>query len=66
MKIINYLFPERTKWIDVGMFIESGKYKLTQMRSGIQTNKKEFRTIEISFVNNPTYFDDMKESILNK
>jgi hypothetical protein len=45
---------ERTSWIDVGMFDSSGHYKLTQMRMVIESNKKEFRTVDLGFVNDYT------------
>ena len=53
-KIINWLFPEKSKWIDIYCFNTGGYYKLIQMRHEIKTNKKEFRTAKIGFINDYT------------
>lgn len=50
-KIIKFLFPEKSKWIDIEMYETSGYYHLIQMRHTIKTNKKSFRTVKIGFVN---------------
>lgn len=53
-KLINYLFPEKSQWFDVGMFESSGYYKLIQMRYVLKNNKKLFRVTSVGFVNDYT------------
>ena len=43
--------PEKSKWIDMGMYNRSGYYNLIQMRYRIDNNKKQFRTVSMGFVN---------------
>lgn len=50
-KVINYLFPEKTKWVDIGTCDVSGVYYVVQMRATIKTNRKQFRMARIGFVN---------------
>jgi hypothetical protein len=51
MKIINYLFPKKSQWFDVGMFEHLGYYKIIQMRYVLSNNKKTFRVVNIGFIN---------------
>ena len=64
-KIIDYVFPAKTKWIDIGNCEVSGKYYLVQMRTTIRTNKKQFRKAGMGWINDytnkPTLF---KNSLL--
>lgn len=53
-KILNLFFPKKTKWIDIHVYDSSGYYKLIQMRYRLDNNKKEFRTVNIGFVNDYT------------
>ncbi len=49
--ILNYLFPEYSKWIDVGVKDIEGNYSLIQYHYRIRDNKKSFRTSKIGFIN---------------
>jgi len=64
-KLKNYLFPEKSKWFDVGMFEESGRYKLIQMRFVLKNNKKSFRVVSIGFVNDYTVRSSIYQKILS-
>ena len=64
-KILNYLFPKKSKWIDIYMFDRSGHYKLIQMRVRLDNNKKEFRIADIGFVNDFTVKLKIYESVLS-
>ena len=44
--------PEKSNWIDVGVYDQQGYYKLVQMRFRLDNNLKEFRTVSLGFVNN--------------
>lgn len=57
MKIINWLFPKKSKWIDIGCYERMGTYYLIQGRRVISTNKKEFRIATIGFINDYTQKD---------
>ena len=50
-KIINYLFPKKSSWIDISMHEDSGYYNLIQMRYRLDNNKKEFRKAKMGFIN---------------
>lgn len=63
-KIKNFLFPKKTKWIDVGLFDLNGHYKLIQMRKRIDNNKKKFRIVKIGFVNDYVRREVIFENIL--
>ena len=62
--IFNYIFPKKSKWIDINMFDDKGKYKLIQMRYRLDNNKKEFRIIPVGFVNDHTVKLKIYENIL--
>jgi hypothetical protein len=64
-KIIEYLFPEKSKWVDIEMFEDSGRYKLIQMRHVLRNNKKEFRVVSIGFVNDFVQKDKIYKKVLN-
>lgn len=49
--IHKWLFPEKSKWIDIACYDRMGHYYLIQMRYTIDTNRKEFRVAKIGFVN---------------
>ena len=63
-KILKTLFPEKCKWIDVGMYDKFGHYKLVQMRYRLDNNKKEFRTASIGFINDYTVKLKIYENVL--
>lgn len=65
-KIIKYLFPKKTKWVDIGCYDSSGKYKLLQMRTYLDTDKKEFRTVSLGFINDWTIKESIFKKILEK
>lgn len=48
---IEWLFPKKSKWVDIGCFDRSGNYYLLQMRITIKNNKKHFRQAKMGFVN---------------
>jgi hypothetical protein len=50
-KVFDYLFPEYSKWIDVGVKDIEGNYSLIQYHYRIRDNKKSFRTSKIGFIN---------------
>lgn len=60
-KIKKWLFPEKTKWVDISCFDRNGNYYLIQMRQEIESHKKQFRIAKIGFVNDytrkPTIYD---------
>lgn len=60
------VFPKKSKWIDIYMFEDSGKYKLIQMRYRLDNNKKEFRTASIGFVNDYTVKLKIYENVLSE
>ncbi len=62
MKILNWLFPKKSKWVDIGCYERMGTYYLIQGRRIIYNNKKEFRTTTIGFINDYTE----KVAIYNK
>ena len=62
--VMRSIFPKKSKWIDIYMFEESGKYKLIQMRYRLDNNKKEFRTASIGFVNDFTVKLKIYENVL--
>lgn len=64
-KIINYLFPNKSKWIDISMFDRDGYYKLIQMRIRLDNNKKEFRIANIGFINDSSVKEKIYESVLS-
>jgi hypothetical protein len=49
--MFDYLFPQYSKWIDVGIKDIEGNYTLIQYRYRIRDNKKQFKTRRIGFVN---------------
>ncbi len=57
--------PEKSKWIDVGMYDHNGYYKLVQMRYRVDNNKKEFRTVSLGFVNAWEYREKLFSNILS-
>jgi hypothetical protein len=63
-RLINFIFPKKSKWIDVYMFETSGKYNLIQMRYRLDNNKKEFRTASIGFVNDYTVKSKIYNAVL--
>jgi hypothetical protein len=62
--VMRSIFPQKSKWIDIYMFEDSGKYKLIQMRYRLDNNKKEFRTASIGFVNDYTVKLKIYENVL--
>ena len=64
-KIINYLFPNKSKWIDISMFDRDGYYKLIQIRIRLDNNKKEFRIANIGFINDSSVKEKIYESVLS-
>jgi hypothetical protein len=62
--MIKIIFPKKSKWIDIYMFQNSGKYKLIQMRYRLDNNKKEFRIASIGFVNDYTVMLKIYENVL--
>lgn len=62
--VMRSIFPKKSKWIDIYMFEDSGKYKLIQMRYRLDNNKKEFRTASIGFVNDYTVKLKIYENVL--
>lgn len=63
-KILQTIFPKKSKWIDIYMFEDSGRYKLIQMRYRLDNNKKKFRTASIGFVNDYTVKFKIYENVL--
>ena len=55
---------KKSKWIDVGMYDDCGTYTLVQMRYCLETNKKEFRTESIGFINDYMNKPKLFENIL--
>ena len=49
-KIKKLFFPEKSMWIDISCFDESGEYILLQMRFNLKNNKKEFRRLYMGCV----------------
>jgi len=64
-KIINFIFPEKSQWFDIGMFDSGGYYKLIQMRYVVKNNKKSFRVTSIGFVNDYTQKADIYKKSLS-
>lgn len=64
-QIKKWLFPEKSKWIDISCFEVSGYYKLIQMRYVLHNNKKEFRVVNIGFVNDYTQKLKIYEIVIN-
>lgn len=64
-KIINYLFPKFSEWFDIGCYENSGKYKLLQMRYNLETNKKQFRSASMGFINDYTVKLSLYEKALS-
>ena len=62
--ILNLFFPKKSKWIDIYMFENEGRYKLIQMRYRLDNNKKEFRIASVGFVNDYTVRSKIYENIL--
>ncbi len=62
--VMRSILPQKSKWIDIYMFEDSGKYKLIQMRYRLDNNKKEFRTASIGFVNDYTVKLKIYENVL--
>ena len=62
--VMRSIFPQKSKWIDIYMFEDSGKYKLIQMRYRLDNNKKEFRAASIGFVNDCTVKLKIYENVL--
>lgn len=62
--VMRSIFPKKSKWIDIYMFEDIGKYKLIQMRYRLDNNKKEFRTASIGFVNDYTVKLKIYENVL--
>ncbi len=52
--IIEFLFPEKSKWVDISCFENGGYYYLIQMRVTLKNNKKHFRVAKIGFINDHT------------
>ena len=65
-KFIEFLRPERSKWIDVGICDISGRYKLIQMRIQLNNNKKTFRVKEIGYINDFAIKQELYKNILAK
>ena len=63
--IYNFLFPKKSKWIDIYMYENQGIYKLIQMRYRLDNNKKEFRIATIGFVNDYTVKPKICENVLH-
>ena len=53
-RLFDYLFPEKTKWVDIGNAERDGNYFLIQMRATVKTNRKEFRKAPMGFINDYT------------
>jgi hypothetical protein len=49
--LLEFLFPKKSKWFDVGIKDSSGYYNLIQCRYTLKTNKKQFRTVRLGFIN---------------
>lgn len=64
-QILNYFFPKKTKWIDIYMYDRNGHYKLIQMRYTLDNNKKEFRTVDVGFVNDFTVKLKIYDAVLS-
>jgi hypothetical protein len=62
--IKSFLFPPKSKWIDVGMYDHNGYYKLVQMRIRLDNNKKQFRTVSLGFINAYIYREKLFSEIL--
>lgn len=63
--IINYLFPKKSQWFDIGTFESSGEYKLIQMRYNLDNNKKSFRVVSMGFVNDHAQRAKIYEKVLS-
>lgn len=64
--IIEYIFPKKSKWIDISTFDNGGNYYLIQMRYTLNSNKKQFRNVKIGFINDYTQKLDIYKNILNE
>ncbi len=64
-KIINYLFPKKSQWFDVGCYERDGHYKLIQMRFNLDNNRKEFRTANMGFINDYKIKNELFDVILS-
>lgn len=64
-KIINYFIPNKTKWIDIYCFDQSGNYKLLQMRINLKNNKKSFRIANMGFINDYTVKLKIYDAVLS-
>jgi len=60
-----FKIPEKSKWIDVGMYDKDGHYKLVQMRYRIDNNKKQFRTVSLGFINSYMYKEKLFSGVLS-
>jgi len=63
-KLIEFIRPQKSKWIDVAIFDSAGRYKLVQMRIQLNNNKKTFRVKQIGFINDYTIKNEMYKNIL--
>jgi hypothetical protein len=62
--VMQSIFPKKSKWTDIYIFEDSGRYKLIQMRYRLDNNKKEFRIASIGFVNDYTVKLKIYENVL--
>ena len=62
--IKSWFFKEKSMWIDLGLFDDSGRYYLIQMRFCIKSNKKEFRKTCLGFVNDHTQKQEIYQNCL--
>lgn len=65
-QIKRWLFPEKTKWVDIICFDRSGVYYLIQMRQQIESHKKQFRIARIGFVNDYVRKPIIYDTVLSK
>jgi hypothetical protein len=63
-KLIEFLFPKKTNWVDVSPFEVSGVYYLLQMRTTIKTNRKEFRRAKMGFINDHSEKQTIYKNVL--
>jgi len=65
-KAIKWLFPEKSKWVDISCFDRAGKYYLIQMRYKIESHKKEFRIAKMGFINDFTRKPNIYDNVFSK
>ena len=65
-QIKKWLFPEKTKWVDINCFDRCGHYYLIQMRQVIDSHKKQFRIAKIGFINDYVVRQSLFNIVLSK